>query len=106
MGEEAYMKLWLTLCTVVTLLWASEAVSLTHHTYLNGTVMGISGDAIKIGDKVFAIAPRARIVVQDKRNGAYFEERASRSYISVGNSVTVRAMGNLVNEIIIERWKR
>ncbi|BBA70535.1 pilus assembly protein PilL [Geobacter sulfurreducens] len=100
------MKLWLALCAVVLLFWTSETTALTHHTYVNGTVLGISGDMIKIDDKIFTIAPKAKIVVQDKRNGAYFEERASRSYISVGNSVTVRAMGNLVNEIIIERWKR
>jgi hypothetical protein len=84
----------------------STALADTFHYYFNGKVAGISETSIQIGKRVYAIAPGSRVVVQDKRNGAIYEEPARVYSINPGDSVTVRVEGSTVNEILIERWRR
>jgi hypothetical protein len=94
----------LLLYTVFTVPLMAEAD--TYHHYFNGRVAAVSESSIQLGKRRFSIASGSRIVIQKKLNGAYLEEHAKISMINQGDSVTVRAEGTTVNEIIIERWKR
>lgn len=97
----------LLLMTVCMALCASGAAAFrTAHTYLNGKVDSISGNLITIAGTTFQIHSKCRVVIVSGRNGAYFEDPASLRDVSSGYWVTVRQTGNLVDEIMIERWRR
>ncbi len=78
----------------------------TYHHYFNGRVTNVSVSSIQIGKRKFAISSGSRVVVQVTKHGGYYEETGRISMINRGDSVTVRAEGSAVNEIILERWKR
>ena len=75
------------------------------HVYINGIVNSIGSDTISIAGHTYKIDPKCRVVIQYKENGAFYERPAKLWEVSTGNSVTAKKIGNILYEIMIERWR-
>ena len=75
------------------------------HVYINGIVDSIGSDTISISGHTYRIDPKCRVVIQYKENGAFNERPAKLWEVSTGNSVTAKKIGNILYEIMIERWR-
>jgi len=76
------------------------------HYYFNGRVNAISKDYINVSGKDFYITQNCRVAIHKEVKGAFFENPASLRDIKIGDWVTVKVIGNLATEILIERYKR
>ena len=112
---------------------ASAALS-SRHVYMNGQVDSLSQKTITVsgvtynlhkpkesvppaergsarGSRLFGLhsddtAPVLKVIIQTMEKGAIFEKPGSLSDVHTGDWVTVKVSGNVVDEIILERWKR
>jgi hypothetical protein len=46
------------------------------------------------------------VIIEQRRNDAFFRDPARVFNIHQGDLVTIQAEGSRVNEILIKRWKR
>ena len=76
------------------------------HVYINGIVDSIGSDTISISGHTYTIAPKCRVVIQYKNHNSFYEKPAKLWEVSTGNSVTAKKVGNILYEIMIERWRR
>jgi hypothetical protein len=76
------------------------------HVYINGIVNSIGSDAISISDHTYKIDPKCKVVIQYKESGSFHEKPAKLWDISTGETVTAKKVGNILYEIMIERWRR
>ena len=115
-------KTVLSIFLVVMIAGAADAYD-RGHTYIRGIISDM-GDAevmlsgvdeplrterlktITLDGSTYTIDPKCRVAIQYFEKGAY-HERAGRFYdLRRGISVYARKIGNVVNEILIEEWKR
>ena len=100
-------KSWLCLTFIGIMLFFLTHTGFTRgHYYFNGKVNAISKEFINVSGKVFYITRDCRVAIHKGVNGAFFENPASLRDIKIGDWVTVKVIGNLVTEILIERYKR
>jgi hypothetical protein len=78
----------------------------TGHVYRNGVVNSISSDTITVSRLNYKIDSKCRVVIQYKEGGMFHERRARLSDIETGDTVTIKMIGNILYEIIIEGWRR
>jgi len=69
-------------------------------------VNAISKEVINVSGRDFYITKDCRVAIHREVNGAFFEDPASLTNVKIGDWVTVKVIGNLVTEILIERYKR
>jgi len=75
------------------------------HVYINGIVDSIGPDTISISGHTYKIDPKCRVVIQYKDHNSFHEKPAKLWEVSTGNSVTAKRVGNILYEIMIERWR-
>lgn len=80
----------------------------SHHVYLNGKVINFSDTTIKIdtAKEVFYIVKTTKVLKHIKVGSSIYEEKASLKELKTGYSVTLKIKNNIVDEIIIEEYKR
>ena len=93
------------------------------HTYIRGTIsdMGdtevvLSGvdeplrterlKTITLDGSTYTVDPKCRVAIQYEEKGAYHEREGRLYDLRRGISVYARKVGNVINEILIEGWKR
>jgi hypothetical protein len=80
------------------------------HQYINGRLEYIKGNVIglKVIDekKEFPIAPKVRYLKHVEENKAIYEKPASQNDIKEGMSVTIKVVEGMVEEIILEEYRR
>jgi len=85
---------------------ATVAAAPSSHIYVNGRISHISNSSITVAGVQCHLAKKVRVLVRDKRNNSFYEYPSTTSSVSTGSVATVRIDGNVVDEIIIERWTR
>ncbi len=76
------------------------------HVYINGLVGSVSSDAITISGMRYKIDKKCKVVIQYKEHDSFHEKPASLWDVNTGDSVTVKMIGNILYEIMIERWRK
>jgi hypothetical protein len=76
------------------------------HVYINGKIDSIGSDTITISGIHYTIDKKCRVVIQYKEHGSFHEKPASLWDVNTGDSVTVKMIGNILYEIMIERWRK
>ena len=74
--------------------------------YSNGKIDAIKGGKIIVSGKTYLLDPKVRVLVQTKKNNAYYETFGHRGDVRPGLPVYIRTAGTKVMEIIVERWKQ
>ncbi len=75
-------------------------------TYSNGRVSRITDNVIIVSGKPYLLDPTPRVLIHTKRNEAFYVTVGNKSDVHNGDPVYIRAAGDKVLEIIVERWKR
>ncbi len=75
-------------------------------TYSNGRVTNITDNMITVSGKPYRLDPNPRVLIHTKRNDAFYVTVGKKSDVRNGDPVYIRAAGDKVLEIIVERWKR
>lgn len=83
-----------------------EAAGSSSHYYVTGKVTSISHSEITVAGVRCNLARKVRVIVREKTGDSIYERTATLSAVSSGHDATVRVNGNVVDEIIIERWTR
>ncbi len=80
----------------------------SHHVYLNGKVINFSDTTIKIdtAKEVFYIVKTTKVLKHTKVGSSIYEKKAQLKELKIGDSVTLKISGNIVDEVIIEEYKR
>lgn len=95
----------LILCLVLVIpLPAWSAVTSVY--YYNGRVYSFDGKSITVGNRSYLLAKGCKYLLNYRRNKAFYEEKSSPGTVRIGDSVTVHINGNVVDEIMVEEWKR
>jgi len=95
------------LAAMCLVLWSGSSNAFkTAHTYFNGKVESISGNLVVIEGTTFQIDPKCRVVTITEKDRAYYENPAKLRDVARGDTVTVKRVGNVLYEIMIERWRR
>ncbi len=95
------------LLLVVMMVFGGSAVAADSAMYhFSGRVVAFEDQKITVDQRQFYVAPRCSFERHSKRNGAFFVDKASARNVYVGNNVTVRVNGTIVDQIMIEEWKR
>ncbi len=76
------------------------------HVYINGLVGSVSSDAITISGMRYKIDKKCKVVIQYKEHGSFHEKPAKRWDVNSGDRVTAKMIGNIIYEIMLERWRR
>ncbi len=76
------------------------------HVYINGKVNSISSDTITVLGISYVIDQKCKVVIHYKENNSFHEKPGGKWDISTGDPVTVKIIGRIAYEIIIERWRR
>lgn len=103
------MRLFVLVFMAVVIVTATSSArgSETQHPYFQtGTVESISGQQLQFGGATLFVIEKCKYVAVEKRNGAYYENPATKNDVRAGDSVMIRMNGNVVDQIHIERWKR
>ncbi len=88
-------------------LLALSAFAASNHYFFTGKVVEVSDRSITVANRVLPFAQKVAVVVHERSASGNFEEKKSRiSYVTPGTPVIVRVEGAMVNQIIIEEWKR
>lgn len=83
-----------------------EAAGSSSHFYVTGKVTNISQSEITVAGVRCHLARKVRVIVREKSGDSINERTATLSAVSSGYDATVRVDGNVIDEIIIERWTR
>jgi hypothetical protein len=86
--------------------WDCHAAGSSSHIFINGRITFLSSSDIVVAGVPCHLAKKVRVIVRDKKNDSFYEYPVTLSSLSTGSAVTVRVDGNVVDEIIIERWSR
>jgi len=101
--SKIMLLFWLLVgCAVL----ANQVQAGTNHIYRGGIVRDITPGEITVGTNHYTLAPAVRVLVINKRNGAYFEDKSSLSEIRAGQPVKIKVEATTVYEVLIERWKQ
>jgi len=76
------------------------------YVYVGGRVESLSREAIVVSGNQYTVSPNCKVFMQSRERNAIHERPSSFYSIRVGDSVYVRLLGTLVEEIRIEGWKR
>lgn len=89
-------------------LFALNSHSFTEHLYINGKVISLSSNTIKIDSSkdFYFISDKVRVVKHIKKKNSIYEEPATFRELKVGQSVTLKVIGKTIHEIIIEEYKK
>jgi hypothetical protein len=87
-------------------LFPTLSIANSFHYYFTGRVQEISDSRIQVEKRTFTLAPGCMVIIEQRRNDAFFRDPARVFNIHQGDLVTIQAEGSRVNEILIERWKR
>jgi Ni,Fe-hydrogenase III small subunit len=91
----------------LTCLLSLPVLAASNHFFFTGVVSSVSSNSITVNDRQFMFAPKVEVVVQERAAQGNFQEKKSRmGSVSAGTPVIVRIEGAMVNQIIIEEWKR
>lgn len=84
------------------------ALAQTNHFYINGKVINFTPNTVKIdtAKEVLYFSNNMRIVKHIKKGKSIYEEPATLKELRINDSVTVKVIGNIVHELIIEVYKR
>lgn len=99
--RSAYIKkilfIVLVMCALAQMVFADE------HLYHTGILSDKAIDRVIIAGKSFVLQPRVKVVVKYKDRGAYYEKIGRFSDVRLGDRVYLKAIGNIVSEIVVMR---
>ncbi|MCS7232376.1 MAG: hypothetical protein RMJ67_09625 [Elusimicrobiota bacterium] len=105
---KIFMLLLIPVLIFTFILMPEISLSQSNHIYLNGKVISLSNNTIKIDSakEPFYIVKDVKVLKHVKKGSSIYEEKALLKELQPGNSVTLKVTGNIVNEIIIEEYKK
>jgi hypothetical protein len=74
------------------------------HSWYNGYVKEISRGTMTIEDKTYIVDSKAKVVLQTSKKGIISENPVKITEVKVGDKVSVKLIGDVIKEIIIERY--
>ncbi len=80
------------------------ALASTEHVYINGKIAKFSKESINIDDKDYRIAHNVKIVKHVRKGGSIYEEPANFNELAIGKKASIKVLGGVVYEIIIEAY--
>ncbi len=95
---------------IVLLLVAHCSLLIAHnsfaqqHRWYNGYVKEISKETIKINDNSYTIDSKVKVVKHTSKKGLISENTASLTEVKAGDKVSLKLIGDVIKEIIIERY--
>lgn len=76
----------------------------TRHKYHAGTVSYLGNNQVVLESGTYTLVPEVKVVLITKEsNGAHYERKGSLSDVSTGKRVSLKAIGRMVSEIVVER---
>jgi hypothetical protein len=100
------MLKYFVLIALSTSLFIKPAFANTHHFYKKGKVFSISNSKISVSGEEHQLGPNANVIIQKRNHGAYYQSSTKLTDVRVGDTVHIKLFGNIVDEIVIEGWKR
>jgi hypothetical protein len=74
------------------------------HNWYNGYVKAISKGTVAIDDKSYTVDSKVKVVLQTMKKGIISENPTNLTGLRVGDKVSVKLIGDVIKEIIIERY--
>lgn len=106
MKRSVKSRVFIFLALICTTFYCHSSFAEPPVYYYNGRVNSIDSVSIQVDSKDYLLAMKCVFIKQIKRNKAYFEDRVLARDLRTGDNVSMRINGNVVDQIIIEEWKR
>jgi hypothetical protein len=81
----------------------AHAAFADNHLYHTGILQSLGNNQAILSGRTFILMPTVQVIVRAKKKGAYYEQRGSLSDVQPGNTVYLKATGNMVSEIVVVR---
>ena len=76
------------------------------HVYEHGKVDAVKGRKITVSGRTYDISPKCKIIIQYKKDNAFYEKEGRLSDLHQGQDVYVKVIRGLAFEIVVEGWKQ
>lgn len=86
------------------ILLLSQNLEAQQHSWYNGYVKEISKGVMKVDDKNYTLDPKVKVVQHTSKKGILSETPVKLTEVKVGDRVSVKLIGDVIKEIIIERY--
>jgi len=96
------VKLFILLVVICVSSIVSAGQSPSNIPVLSGVVQGISRDRIQVNNTDYIVVKKVPAYQIVMRNGAYQQQRIAFNSVRAGDSITFKAIGNVIIEVRIE----
>lgn len=103
MKKKAFFCISIFVLVIVILQSLSIA---SDHVYINGRLTNFSSTTISIDNKTYMFSYKVKFLKHIKKKQSIYEEPATLKEARIGDFVTIKVRDNLVEEVIIEVYRR
>ena len=89
---------------IIGLLVIAQNLEAQQHSWYNGHVKVISKGTMTIEDKTYTVDLKVKVVQHTSKKGILSETPVKLTEVKVGDRVSVKLIGDVIKEIIIERY--